>query len=58
MIYVILFHRCQYENIDIKNMTLTCYCQIKTQLTTEVSEPVFKEVIKNTFKDSWCIKML
>ena len=56
--YSLCDNGCQYESIDIKNMALTCYCQIKTQITTEVSEPVFKEVIKNTFKDSWCIKML
>ena len=50
--YSLCDNGCEYESIDIENITLTCYCQIKTEINTEISEPVFKEVIKNTFKDS------
>ena len=43
---------CQYESIDIEGLTIACYCEVKTEISTDISEPVFEEAIKNTFKDS------
>ncbi len=43
---------CEYEQLDVDNLTVTCSCQIKEQVNTEVSKPVFTDVFIDTFKDS------
>ena len=50
--YSLCDNGCEYEQIDIQNMSVTCSCNIKTEINTEVSPPVFGEIVEDTFKDS------
>ena len=50
--YSLCDNGCEYDEIDIANMSVTCSCPIKTEINTEVSEPAFTEMVQNTFKDS------
>ena len=34
--YSLCDNGCEYENIDIENITLTCYCQVKADITLKV----------------------
>ena len=43
---------CNYDKIDIESMTVTCSCEVKTEVDAEESEPVFGKIIENSFKDS------
>ena len=64
-IRIILYNdnNCTYDSIDIENMTIICYCQVKTDIETDVKEPSFKkEVIDifrySTFKVIQCYKLV
>ena len=50
--YSLCNNGCDYESIDIENMTVSCSCQIKEEISMEVSEPALSEIIEYTFKDS------
>ena len=50
--YSLCDNGCEYDNIDIENMTVSCSCPIKINITTEVSEPALVEMVQETFKDS------
>ena len=43
---------CDYDEIDIANISVTCSCQIKTEINTEVSAPALTEMVESTFKNS------
>ena len=43
---------CNYDQIDIELMIVTCSCEVKTEVDVEESEPVFGKIIENSFKDS------
>jgi hypothetical protein len=43
---------CEYDIINIQNMSVTCTCQIKTEIKTEVSQLNFGTIVQSTFKDS------
>ena len=43
---------CEYENIDIQNMSIVCSCSIKTEIETELEEPTFHNIIFGIFEDS------
>ena len=43
---------CEYMKINLTTMKVYCECQVKTEISTEVSEPQFSAVVKSTFKDS------
>ena len=50
--YSLCDNGCEYDEIDIANMSVTCSCNVKTEINTEVAEPAFSEVVQTTFKDS------
>ena len=50
--YSLCDNGCEYDNIDIENMTVSCSCPIKINITTEVAEPALVEMVHETFKDS------
>ena len=50
--YSLCDNNCEYEKIDIENMSVICSCQIKSEINTQVSPPVFSEIVQDTFKDS------
>ena len=50
--YSLCEYGCEYDKIDIENMSVVCSCQVKTEINTELSPPVFSEIVKDTFKDS------
>ena len=50
--YSLCDNNCEYEKIDIETMTVKCSCNVKTEITVEVSEPVFGTIIEDSFKDS------
>ena len=45
-------NNCDYDKIDIQNMTIACTCSVKTEINIKVEPPVFGEIVKDTFKDS------
>ena len=50
--YSLCENECTYEQIEIESMLVTCSCEVKTEINIEVSEPVFGEIIKDSFRDS------
>ena len=50
--YSVCDNGCTYDKIDIESMSVTCSCQVKTEIDMEVSEPVFLTIFEDTFKDS------
>ena len=50
--YSVCDNECTYDKIDIESMSVTCSCQVKTEIDMEISEPVFLKIIGDTFKDS------
>ena len=50
--YSLCDNGCEYDQIDIEEMLITCSCQVKIEINTKVSEPDFKTVFKDTFKES------
>ena len=43
---------CEYKNLDVKSMEISCECQIKENMTLETEEPTFAEAVTDTFKNS------
>ena len=50
--YSVCDNGCTYDKIDIESMSVTCSCQVKTEIDMEISEPVFGTIIEDSFKDS------
>ena len=50
--YSLCDNGCDYDNIDIENMTVSCSCQIKEEISMEVPAPALSEMFEETFKDS------
>ena len=50
--YSLCDNGCEYEQINIDLMTIICSCLIKTEINVKVSEPVFRTIIEDSFKDS------
>ena len=50
--YSICDSNCQYENIDIQNMSIVCSCSVKTEVETELEEPTFHNIFFGIFEDS------
>ena len=50
--YSLCDNGCQYDEINMENMSVTCSCQVKTEINVEVSEPALTEMVQTTFKDS------
>ena len=45
-------NNCDYDEIDLENMTVSCTCSIKTTINTTVDPPFFVGIVKDTFKES------
>ena len=50
--YSLCDNGCDYDQIDIEKMLITCSCQVKVEISTKVTEPDFKTVFQDTFIDS------
>ena len=50
--YSLCDNGCEYDEINIEKMSIMCLCQVKTEIKTEISEPVFTEIVQNAFKYS------
>ena len=50
--YSLCDNECEYDKINIENMTVVCSCEIKTEINTQVSEPKFSSMIEDTFENS------
>ena len=50
--YSLCDNECEYDKINIENMTVVCSCSVKTEINTEVSEPKFSSMIGDTFENS------
>ena len=42
-------NNCEYHNIDLKNMSITCSCKIKTHINTDIEPPIFGNIVEDTF---------
>ena len=58
--YSLCDNNCEYNSIDLKNMSISCSCKIKTDINTDIEPPTFGNIVEDTFIYStfWCIKML
>ena len=50
--YSLCDHKCNYDNIDLESNSISCLCQIKTEIDVDIESPNFDTVIKDTFRDS------
>ena len=50
--YSLCDNECEYDKINIENMTVVCSCSVKTEVNTQVSEPKFSTMIEDTFENS------
>ena len=50
--YSLCDNNCEYDFIDIYSNSVTCTCDIKTELNIYLSPPIFSTIIKDVFKDS------
>ena len=50
--YSLCDNGCEYDSIDIDNNTVSCICPVKQKINMEVSQPVFTEMVQDTFKNS------
>ena len=50
--YSLCDNNCEYDFIDIESNIVTCNCEIKTEVNTAVSSPVFNNIVENIFKNS------
>ena len=50
--YSLCDDNCEYDFIGIESNTVTCNCEIKKEINTKVSSPVFSKIVKDIFKDS------
>ena len=50
--YSLCDSNCEYEKINIQNMTITCNCRVKSKVETKIEEPTFDIIVFNVFKFS------
>ena len=50
--YSLCDNGCEYDSIDIDNNTVSCICPVKQKINMEISQPVFTEMVQDTFKNS------
>ena len=50
--YSLCDNGCEYDTIDLNNMSVTCTCKVKTEINTEIDNIYFGQMIQQTFKDS------
>ena len=50
--YSLCDNECEYDKINIENMTVVCSCSVKTEINTKASEPKFSNMIEDTFENS------
>jgi len=57
--YSVCDNGCTYEKIDIESMSVTCSCEVKTEIDMEVSEPTFFTIIEDSsFNVIKCYKLV
>ena len=49
--YSLCDSNCEYENMDIINMKITCNCKVKTKIQTKI-EATYNKIFTDIFKDS------
>ena len=50
--YSLCDNECEYDKINIENMTVVYSCSVKTEINTKTSEPKFSNMIEDTFENS------
>ena len=50
--YSLCDNNCIYDKLDIDLNSVSCFCQIKTEIDTNVYPPMFQTIIRDTFTDS------
>ena len=50
--YSLCDSNCEYENIDIQNMTIECNCKVKTKIETKIEELNYNKMVSDLFKYS------
>ena len=50
--YSLCDNDCEYDSIDIANMSVTCFCPVKTEINTEIAQLSIGKIVQSTFKDS------
>ena len=50
--YTLCDNNCTYDSIDIENMTITCNCEVKTNIETDIKDPSVNIVVYNIFRYS------
>ena len=50
--YSLCDSNCEYNKIDIQNMTINCNCSVKNEINIEIEEPTFNKIIYGIFENS------
>ena len=50
--YSLCDNECEYDKINIENMTVIFSCEVKTEINTEVKEPKLSKMFEDTFANS------
>ena len=50
--YSLCDNDCKYEEFNVEEMSVICYCSVKLEINTDVSEPIFSSTIECAFKNS------
>ena len=50
--YTLCDNNCTYDSIDIENMTITCNCEVKTNIEIDIKEPSVNIVVYDVFRYS------
>ena len=45
-------NNCEYGKFDLDSMSVTCSCDLKTEINTQVEPPVFGKIVEDAFKNS------
>ena len=50
--YSLCDNGCTFENINLINMQISCECDVKTEISTEIEKPQFSTMVINTLESS------
>ena len=42
-------NNCEYDGINLKNMSISCLCKVKKKVNTDVEHPIFGHIVEDTF---------
>ena len=47
--YSLCDYNCEYDGINLTNMSISCSCKVKTDINIDIEPPVFGHIVEDTF---------